>query len=562
LKILAIDLETKPVGDKPDPYQDDILLTSVVTDEGNEYIFERLQYPDWLLEALEDPHILKLAHNASFEWKFINHNFNVSLENIWDTYAVERVLTAGTGVHCDLESVALRRLNKQLNKAIRERFRYGAMGPKEKEYCLEDSRVLFPIYDQQLRAVKENGQLFAAELENKVSVIVGAMELHGICFDKDLWESYIPLMQQRMEQAQRVVWKFLDMTYSQDMFSGITGGVPLTSRDKVLEALKRKGIKLADYQSHTLQEYLLRTENQKHATILKALLDFKQWEKALGWDYPQYIHPLTGRIHASFHATGADTFRFTSSKPNLQQVAKPFEDINFRHLFTAQPGYQIVGADYSQIELRLLAVASGEDHYLESFINGEDMHTYMAESILGRKLQSKDERNLGKAVNFGVAAYGGSVPALQGQALEYGFLISEKDAKRYVRRIKETNPKVEKWGKKVLRQMKAKGYIQTPMGHRRRLRTEDRESVARNTTIQVQAAGIMKLGMVKLFEKLKGKDARIWLQVHDEVASECPIDLVEEVSDLTETSLLAAWNEWITEVPMQVDVYISNSWEK
>jgi len=561
LKILACDIETKSVADKPDPYQDTILLTSVVWDDGREYVFDRLEYPDWFIAALEDSNVLKLVHNASFEWKFFMHNLGINMVNVWDTLAVERVLTSGKGMSCSLESVAGRRLNKKLDKSIRERFKSGLVGEEEQEYCLEDSRVLFPIYQQQLRAVTETGQLFAAELESKISIIVGSMELHGIGFDIDLWGSYIPLIQTRITEAERFVWDFLEIRYCEDLFSGVGGGIPLTCRDKILGALKKKGLYLKDYQAHTLQEALFKS---KHPEVVQSLLDFKKWNKALTWNYPQFINPVTGRIHASFHATGTDTGRFSSSKPNLQQISKPFEkdNINFRHLFTASEGRKIIGADYSQIELRLLAHESGEEHYIESYSSGRDLHRYVAESVLGRKLKDKEERNLGKAVNFGIAAYGGSVPALRGSALEYGILLTEAEAKQYIRKVRKTNAKVELWGKRMHNLMRSQGWMQTPIGHRRYLVEEDRETVARNTPISGLAAGIMKVALVKIYDSLKEYDADIVWQVHDEIGVDCAEEQVAEVEPIIKRDMIAAWDAWIDDVPIEVDSYVSDTGEK
>jgi len=191
--LMALDLET--TGSR-DVFTDRILLLSVVMSDGREYIFE--DCPDWVLEAVADRDVIKLVHNASFDLKLLQHNYGVVAENVWDTMATERLLTSGKKsdfgkrLSCKLEDVVSRRLNKYMDKSIRKNFALGMVGEREKEYCLEDSRVLLPIYYQQKEEIEANGQQKAAELESQMSIVISDMELTGIGFDLSLWnELYI-----------------------------------------------------------------------------------------------------------------------------------------------------------------------------------------------------------------------------------------------------------------------------------------------------------------------------------------------------------------------------------
>ena len=559
---LAFDIETTGL----DPYNDEFLIISFVGDDGTEEVFDK-EIPQKFLDYLKDKRIMKIAHNASFDIKWMKHLYGVEVSNIWDTNGIERLLTAGKGLDCDLKSVAARRLNITLDKSVRTGIirSAGVIGDKERAYCLTDSRVLLSIQAQQYLEARANQQLTAVEIENYLSLVVAEMELWGIRFDCALWTKYVREIEKEIAILQKQIWDYLHVSYSLDIFGCAVGGLSLNSRDKVLLALKRVGIVLNDYTSKTLFSYVLENTDNEKGKIVNKILEYKKWAKALSWDYISNVNPKTGRIHPNFNSQGADTFRFSSSSPNLQQVTKPFnEAINFRHLFRAAPGYKIIGADYSQIELRLLAELTDEPDLVAAFCDNVDMHTSAAENLLGRKLKDKTERNLGKAVNFGVRAYGGGPDALIGMGLKYGMLIPRADAVIYVKRIKDADKFVAAWGRRKKAEMIKQGYLQTPIGHRRYLIGEDRETVAMNTDDQMFAAGILKYGLVTLHKQLKKEypKAKIILQVHDELVVECPEEDCEAVKKILEDNMNNAGKRWVKKIPISVDSYISNSWEK
>ena len=558
--LMALDIET--TGSR-DVFTDRILLLSVVMSDGREYIFE--DCPDWVLEAVIDKDVIKLVHNASFDLKLLQHNFGVVANNVWDTLAVERLLTSGKGLGCKLSDVVFRRLDRYMDKSVRGNFRFGIVGEKEKEYCLEDSRVLLPIYRQQKEEIEANGQQKAAELESQMSIIVSDMELTGVGFDLPLWNKLYAIMQDKRNEVEREVLEALGVSCSVDLFGGFSNkSVSLTQRDKMLSLLTEIGVDLVDYRSETLQEYT-HTHSSDGAQIVSDILEFKQWDRALGWSYPDDVHPKTGRIHPHYNPQGADTFRFISSKPNVQQVSAPFSDeVNFRHLFIAPKGRKIVGADYNQIEFRALSDVTGDKAYIKAYKEGLDLHAMAAEMVLGRRPKNKSERALGKTLNFGVAAYGGGIPALRRTALNNGLFLSERQADKYLKKIRKKNVAIERWGKLVTARMLRKGYIQTAIGHRRWLEGEDRESVARNTEIQMLAAGIIKDAMYPLFIRLRKdfNNAKIVLQVHDELVIECEEGEAQEAEKVLVEEMKCAGEKWLKSVPVEVDSYISQTWEK
>ena len=205
-----------------------------------------------------------------------------------------------------------------------------------------------------------------------------------------------------------------------------------------------------------------------------------------------------------------------------------------------------------------------EPHYLGAFRDGLDMHTIMAEAILNRALKTKDERNLGKAANFGVVSYGGSSKALIGTALDYGMLLTKKQALEYIAKLRKANPKIEAWGQAKLQEMISQGWLQTPIGHRRWFPGENRETVARNTPIQSLAAGILKEAMASYYDRLAihYPSAFMALTVHDELLTECDKGDEHEIEEMKKEEMLKSSTKWIRSVPTDVNTYISNCWEK
>jgi DNA polymerase-1 len=246
-------------------------------------------------------------------------------------------------------------------------------------------------------------------------------------------------------------------------------------------------------------------------------------------------------------------------------VSRPKEDINYRHLFRAAPGYKVVGADYSQIELRILAEMTKEPRYLEAYRDGRDLHAETARLVMGTDGGiSSEQRSVGKVINFGVLAYGGGAGVLCSEALNFDLLISVKDARRWIRKLREETPVVERWGQQMHAAMLSDGYIQVPTGHRRHFLGENRITVARNTPVQMFAGGILKDAMCRIFDRFSREslDATMILQMHDEVAVEVVEEQAKYVEKVVREEMVAAGERWLHDVPVLVDSYISDTWEK
>ena len=278
-----------------------------------------------------------------------------------------------------------------------------------------------------------------------------------------------------------------------------------------------------------------------------------------------YINSKTGRIHSYFHQTITATGRISSTEPNLQNIPTREElGKQLRKVFKPENGYIYIDADYSQIELRILAHISQDKHMLEAFRNGEDIHKQAASKVLGIPIDevTKEQRSRAKAVNFGIV-YGISDFGL---AEQIG--VSRKDAKEYIEQYLEKYSGIKKFMDDVVEDAKEKGYVET-LFHRRRYIPELTSKnymvrqfgtrVAMNTPIQGTAADIMKIAMIEIYNKLREEnlDAKIVLQVHDELIIECKIEEKEKVKEILQNGMENAAK---LSIPLKAEVSEATNW--
>ena len=272
-----------------------------------------------------------------------------------------------------------------------------------------------------------------------------------------------------------------------------------------------------------------------------------------------------GRIHTSFQMTVTDTGRLSSRDPNLQNIPiRKKLGGQIRNMFVAAPGNVLVDADYSQIELRLLAHISGDETMREAFLSGEDFHAVTASKVFGVPLEQVTAtlRSRAKAVNFGIV-YG-----ISAFSLSQDIGVFPNEAKAYMDAYMEKYHGVRDYMKRVVEEAREKGYVETLYGRRRELPELKSsnfnlrsfgERVALNMPIQGTAADIMKLAMVHVDERIRreGLAARLLLQVHDELIVECPTEEAEQVGRILKEEMENAAS---LSVPLTVEVNSGHSW--
>ena len=312
---------------------------------------------------------------------------------------------------------------------------------------------------------------------------------------------------------------------------------------------------------------ILEKLKNKHP-IIEKILEYRSLTK-LNSTYVEglipYINKKTGRIHSYFHQTITATGRISSTEPNLQNIPTRIElGKQLRKVFKPKDGYVYIDADYSQIELRVLAHISQDENMLHAFLNGEDIHKQAASKVLGIPIEevTKEQRSSAKAVNFGIV-YGISDFGLSEQ-----LGIPKKEAKKYIDQYLEKYSGIDKFMKDIVEEAKEKGYVET-LFHRRRYIPELSSNnymvrqfgarAAMNTPIQGTAADIMKIAMVNLYKELNkaNYDAKIVLQVHDELILECKKEDSEPVQKMLKTSMESAIK---LSIPLQVETEVAGNW--
>jgi len=300
--------------------------------------------------------------------------------------------------------------------------------------------------------------------------------------------------------------------------------------------------------------------------IVRKVLEYRQVSKLKGTyvdALPALIDPSTGRLHTSFNQMGAATGRLSSSNPNLQNIPVKTElGREIRAAFIPRDGWKLVVADYSQIELRLLAHMSQDPVLIDAFRHGEDIHTRTAAEVMGvpPMLVSREARNNAKAVNFGIV-YGISAFGL---AANLG--ISRKEAETYIKAYFERYSGVRKFIDETIARTRETGIARTLFGRERPIPDMNSrnpnargfaERTAVNSPIQGTAADLIKLAMVRIDQAMAGFESRLLLQVHDELVFEAPPDEINRLTMLVRDEMQGVCD---LDVPLVVDVGTGDNW--
>ena len=300
--------------------------------------------------------------------------------------------------------------------------------------------------------------------------------------------------------------------------------------------------------------------------IASKVLEHRQLSKLKGTyadALPALIDPATGRVHTTFNQAGAATGRLSSSNPNLQNIPIRTElGREIRAAFVPEPGWKLIVADYSQIELRLLAHMSHDPVLTEAFRNGEDIHTRTAAEVMGIPplMITPEQRRNAKAVNFGIVY--GQTPF--GLSKQLG--IDRKEAELYIRAYFERYAGVRRFIDNTIAEVRRTGMAVSLFGRRRPIPDMNSrnpaarnfaERTAVNTPLQGTAADMIKLAMIRIAEKLRGRETRMLLQVHDELVFEAPPGEVDQVRAMVKTEMESVRK---LDVPMVVDIGVGDNW--
>jgi DNA polymerase-1 len=417
------------------------------------------------------------------------------------------------------------------------------------------AHALRPVVEERLALVEM--QRLYRELEMPLAEVLADMELAGVALDLD---GLAAMSQELGRGVERVCAEIYELAGGE-----FNIGSPIQLREVLFDRLKlsTKGIKKTKTGLSTDVDVLTKLAAE-HALPAK-ILEYRQLSK-LKSTYvdalPLLVDPATGRIHTSFNQTVAATGRLSSSDPNLQNIPiRTEEGRRIRAAFVAGPGRRIVSADYSQIELRVLAHLSNDAALIDAFSRGDDIHARTATDVFGR-LAPAEGRRLAKVINYGIVYGMGPARA----ARELG--VSLKEAETYIREYFTRYAGVRTYLDTTVAEARARGWVTTVLGRRRylpELNARDpgvrqfAERAATNTPIQGSAADLIKLAMLEVRRRLQqaGSGAQMLLQVHDELVLEVPDDELDAVRDLVRQAMEGVWS---LKVPLRVDVHDGADW--
>jgi DNA polymerase-1 len=511
---------------------------------------------------------LVVGHNLKFDMKFLKHHFNIEPTNIFDTYIAEILISGGQKARqkgaATLETVAREYTGIQLKKdqVIRQSFNGQELTQEQIQYAAMDVAVLPEIHAKQRQKLKELGleKVFATEMSCIPATVW--LELSGTPIDLEGAKKIEQETRGKLESSRLNVLTILKEAGYRNLDLEGMPAVNLDSPAKLLTALKAIGLNLASTDESTLSA-------MKHPAG-KALKEYRKHQKLLNTfleKLPKHINPATGRIHANFNQYGTLAGRFSCSKPNLQQLPR---DKNIRALFKGNNGSKIITADYSQIELRILAEVSKEPKFIELFNSGGDLHKLTASLVFNKPLDqvSKEERNIAKTINFGLS-YGMGAGGLQANLKDNGIDISSDDARKYIDTFFKSYPKVkgylEEAGQSAVKYNEIRNIAGRLIKYRPATNETERAAILRegkNNPIQSLNADILKGAMGRLYHRLKPHEARLINIVHDELVFEVPGEHADTISMIVKEEMEAAGREYLKSLPVIAEVTVSDVWQK
>ena len=475
----------------------------------------------------ENPSILKIGQNIKYDMQVLA-NYGITLEgDLWDTMVAHYLIQPELRHNMDLlAEVYLNYKTIHIDELI------GPKGKKQRsmreltpaevyEYAAEDADVTLKLKRVLEPKLKEVGadRLFH-DIEMPLIPVLADMERNGVCIDTESLAETSKAFTQRMNDIEQQIYALAGEQFN--ISSPKQVGDILFSKLKIVE--KPKKTKTGQF---VTSEEVLQTLKGKHE-IVEKILDYRGLRKLLSTyidTLPQLINPKTQHIHTSFNQTVTATGRLSSSDPNLQNIPVRGEDgKEIRKAFIPEPGSLFFSADYSQIELRVMAHLSGDENMIDAFIQGHDIHAATAANIykVGIDEVTGDQRRKAKRANFGII-YGITVFGLA-ERLE----IDRAEARELINGYFETFPKVREYMEQAKETARQKGYVET-FFHRRRYLPDinSRNATVRgfaernaiNAPIQGSAADIIKVAMIRIYQRFKEEHLRskMILQVHDEL---------------------------------------------
>ena len=522
-----------------------------------------------LKPLLENPALAKVGQNLKYDASVLA-NHGIELKGIAYDTMLESYVLDSTATRHDMDSLALKYLGqstihfediagKGAKQLTFNQIKVEEAGP----YAAEDADITLRLHQTLWPRLEEQGSLVSVfrDIELPLVPVLSRIERQGALISTELLHKQSKELGQRLEQLKADAYELAGQEFNL--------GSPKQLGEILFEKLELPVVKKTPKGAPSTAEDVL-VELALDYPLPKLLLEYRSLSKLKSTytdKLPGMVNPDTGRVHTSYHQAVAATGRLSSSDPNLQNIPiRTEEGRRIRQAFIAPQGYRIVAADYSQIELRIMAHLSADPGLLAAFQEGLDVHRATASEVFEVDLDavSAEQRRKAKAINFGLI-YGMSAFGLAKQ-----LHLGRNEAQEYIDRYFERYPGVADYMDRTRALAKEQGYVETLFGRRlylpeinarNKMRVQAAERTAINAPMQGSAADIIKRAMLAVDAWLgKGEaDARMVMQVHDELVLEVATDQVEPVSDQL-CSLMSGAAE--LSVPLLVESGVGDNWDE
>jgi len=522
-----------------------------------------------LKEILEDPNLIKIAQNTKYDLAVLARQGVEVCAPMDDTMLMSYVLNPSVRGH-GLDALSLKHFDykmisyKEITKRGRKQIGFEEIDIETATtYAAEDSDFCLRLYHVLLPLLKEQGlEELYRNIEVPLIPVLHGMETNGVVLDIDMLKSLgddlrvkIKDIETRIyaevdepfninspQQLGKILFEKLELPHGKKTKTGWSTDVSVLERLAPIHPLPSM---VLEYRSYA----------KIRSTYVDALI--------------KLADPVTRRVHTSYNQAIAQTGRLSSSDPNLQNIPVRTEiGREIRKAFVAPKGWKVVAADYSQIELRLLAQISNDPVLLDALEKGEDIHTRTACEVFDLKPEDvdSDRRRYAKTINFGIV-YGMSPHGLS-QALD----ISRSEAKEFIDAYFERYGGIKAYMDGNVEKAREDGFVTTLWGRRIPIPEINSrnpnirgfsERVAINAPIQGSAADLIKLAMMRVWKRLRteGFESRLIMQVHDELVFECPPQEVAKLTDMIRQEMTQAGNDTVT-VPLSVDINSGDNWSE
>ena len=531
-------------------------ISSAAVGAGNNAVV--LNEQDDIKELLEDDSIAKVMFDV--KEAIVKLNCRIDIKNISDDTAIAAYLVDPAKNEYTIEKLASEYFGTVIEKPeVKQLSLLDDVETDRSEYLAKCAVALGVLNERIGDKIKENGQeKLYHEVELPLVTVLAHLEINGFLVDDNQLKEFADKLGEKIDALTNEIYMLAGEEFNINSPKQL--GVIL------FEKLELKPVKKTKTGYATNADVLEKLRD-KHP-IVNFIMEYRQLAKLKSTycdGLTAVVNPNTHRIHSVFTQTVTVTGRLSSTEPNLQNIPTRTElGREIRKMFVAKEGYVLVDADYSQIELRVLAHIANDETMINAFRNNEDIHAVTASQVLGIPLEdvTKEQRSSAKAVNFGIV-YG-----IGEFSLAQDLHISVKEAKAYIESYLEKYHGVRNYMESIKEQAKKDGYVKTMLNRIRyipELKSPNYnirqfgERVALNTPIQGTAADIIKLAMVRVDNRLinEGLKSKLILQVHDELIVEAHKDEVDKVKQILSEEMQSAME---LNVPLKVDMSTGHSW--